>query len=120
MAGRKKAAEQNVEEAEKVVSSEKEKTEAPLQEAPAGDADAKTGQENENSNDSPDDGLNILEEIDDSISKPQVPRLICAVKGKQFIEKRIVIRSDEPVEVPLPHSSDLQSRIRVGYIKEVN
>lgn len=62
--------------------------------------------------------INAAESFDSEDTEQTL--LTCTVEEKQFVEKGVVIRYGESVPVNEPFSSSLKSRIKAGFIKEVN
>ncbi|MDT2759274.1 hypothetical protein [Enterococcus xiangfangensis] len=62
------------------------------------------------------------EEITEEViqSTDTAAKLTCAIKGRQFVYRGTAIRYGEEVAIEKPYSSELQSRIHAGFIKEVN
>lgn len=64
--------------------------------------------------------INAAESFDSEDTDTEQTLLTCTVEEKQFVEKGVVIRYGESVPVNEPFSSSLKSRIKAGFIKEVN
>ena len=64
--------------------------------------------------------INAVESFDSEDTEAEQTLLTCTVEEKQFVENGVVIRYGESVAVNEPFSSSLKSRIKAGFIKEVN
>lgn len=67
-----------------------------------------------------DEVIDAAESSDNETTADEKALLTCTVEEKQFVEKGVVIRYGESVAVNEPFSSSLKSRIKAGFIKEVN